>query len=135
MVRKRRRLIVFLLLCAGCGGGSGGLSLGPGALFVEPGPESPSEASTPGAGRLVPLPTPDVARYRIRTGDVLTISVMGEAEMTRSLPVGQSDDVSMTFHLEYAPTSCAVRLGSSLIRPSLSAASGCSEGRRRQAAA
>ncbi|MHC5056137.1 MAG: polysaccharide biosynthesis/export family protein [Planctomycetota bacterium] len=92
MVRECRRLIVFLLIFAGCRGGSEELLLGPGALFAEP--EPGTDASTPPPGRLTPLPTPDVERYRIRTGDVLTISVMGEAEMTRSLPVGPDGRIS-----------------------------------------
>jgi polysaccharide export outer membrane protein len=93
MVRNHSRLAVFLLLFASCGGGgSGELLLGPGALFVEPG-SSPG-ASTQEPGRLAPLPTPEVGRYRIRTGDVLTISVMGEPEMTRSLPVGPDGRIS-----------------------------------------
>jgi len=82
-----------LLLLAGCGKVAEELPLGPGALFVEP--ESRPEASE-GAGpaHLTPLPAPVAGRYRIRTGDVLTISVIGEPEMTRSLPVGPDGRIS-----------------------------------------
>ena len=94
MVRELRPFAVPLLLLAGCAGAGGlaELPLGPGALFVEPEPTPEEPASPP--GRLAPLPAPDIERYRIRTGDVLTISVMGEPEMTRSLPVGPDGRIS-----------------------------------------
>jgi len=91
MARKIRLLAVLMLL-AGCGGGPPELPLGPGMLFVEPEPTSQEPTLQP--GRLAPLATPDIERYRIRTGDVLTISVMGEAEMTRTLPVGPDGRIS-----------------------------------------
>ncbi len=95
MAAKHIRRIAILALVAGvsgCGGGRGpgDLAFGPGSLFVEPAPG----ALTPRAERVKPLPTPEVGRYRIRTGDVLTISVMGETEMTRSLPVGPDGRIS-----------------------------------------
>jgi len=94
MRRKYILSTASLLLLAGCGKIPDELPLGPGALFVEP--EARPEAPKGGeAARLTPLPTPVVGRYRIRTGDILTISVMGEPDMTtRSLPVGPDGRIS-----------------------------------------
>ena len=93
MRRNRFHLAALLLLITGCGGApEGELLLGPGTLFVEPEPQPVARETQP--GHLTPLPTPPPGRYRIRTGDVLTISVMGEPEMTQSLPVGPDGRIS-----------------------------------------
>jgi protein involved in polysaccharide export with SLBB domain len=82
-----------LAFLAGCAGRRAA-ELGPGPFF----PETPAPASAPppqaGAEEPDALEPPAEDRYRIRTGDVLEISILGEPEMTRSVPVGPDGRVS-----------------------------------------
>jgi polysaccharide export outer membrane protein len=83
---------------AGCAGGPEAGALGPGGDLLAPmtvastlmeGPVEPAEPKRLTAP-LAPRPGP----YRIRTGDVLTISVLGEPDMTRTMPVGPEGRIS-----------------------------------------
>ena len=65
--------------------------LGPGPLVSGP-VMAPEEAPRP--VERVPRQPVRPLRYRIRTGDVLTISVMGEPDMTETLPVGPDGRIS-----------------------------------------
>jgi polysaccharide export outer membrane protein len=81
-------------ILAGCGEVADQMDLGPGIdlgqpLAAEPESKDPADA----APEILPLP-PRHGPYRIRTGDVLTIAVLGEPEMTRTMPVGPDGRLS-----------------------------------------
>lgn len=109
----RRILLPLALvpLLAGCGARSNG-GLGPGPLLPEPVPlgrgvaagtlpaatdesaDGSQAARSPAAKSPTASVLPSDDRYRIRTGNVLTISILGEPEMTRSIPVGPDGRIS-----------------------------------------
>ena len=87
----QRSLILAALVLAGCGRGPM-VDLGPGLPIEGDVPAALAEAAGPTEKVLPSPPTDD--RYRIRTGDVITISVLGEEDMTRKLPVGPDGRIS-----------------------------------------
>jgi polysaccharide export outer membrane protein len=75
--------------------GSARMPMGPGIDLLASGEQNVEEANEgveklPQARRRRPRPGP----YRIRTGDVLTISVLGESDMTQTTPVGPDGRIS-----------------------------------------
>jgi len=91
-----RNSACFLLLAvflAGCGKEEEADVLGPGVDLAAPLPMEAADEAAPAAATILPLP-PRHGPYRIRTGDVLTISVLGEPEMTRTIPVGPDGRLS-----------------------------------------
>ncbi len=87
----KRSLILAALVLAGCGRGPM-VDLGPGLPIEGDIPHALAEAPAPTEKVLPSPPTDD--RYRIRTGDVLTISILGEQDMTQKLPVGPDGRIS-----------------------------------------
>jgi polysaccharide export outer membrane protein len=86
-------VFVPLVLLAGCGRRAA-VELGPGPLGPAlDGVVASKEAREPEPERLAPEP-PSLGPYRIRTGDVLTISVLGEPDMTQTVPVGPDGRIS-----------------------------------------
>jgi polysaccharide export outer membrane protein len=91
-------VVVFL---AGCGGRPETVDeLGPGVDLVAPasvataaGGREESSAVVPTVSTLPALP-PRPGPYRIRTGDVLTITVLGEPDMMQTMPVGPDGRIS-----------------------------------------
>jgi polysaccharide export outer membrane protein len=82
------------LWLAGCGGG-GMVPMGPGPLSFGPGPVVDRTKGQLTRERIDPSTEPvDRGAYRIRSGDVLTISILGESEMKETLPVGPDGRIS-----------------------------------------
>lgn len=84
---------ISLLICViGCGR-AGVVLVGPGPLDVGPAPAEPLETLAEPVA-VQPQTSPEPERYRVRTGDVLTISVLGEPDMTKTVPVGPDGRIS-----------------------------------------
>jgi len=86
-------VILCFVAASGLSCRDGGLALlGPGPLE---GGEAPVQSvEPPGAPLALPEPPQGPEPYRVRTGDLLTISVLGEPDMTMTLPVGPDGRIS-----------------------------------------
>ena len=89
--------ILVAVVLAGCAGGPEAEVLGPGVdlLPLRSAASTTAEPVQPDEPKLVTATLPPRAGpYRIRTGDVLTISVLGEPDMTQTMPVGPDGRIS-----------------------------------------
>ena len=84
--------ILALVVLAGCRG-EPVADLGPALPIAGPASAPAPDDAAVSTEEVLPSPPVD-DRYRIRTGDVITISILGEQDMTRKLPVGPDGRIS-----------------------------------------
>jgi polysaccharide export outer membrane protein len=99
---RHARVLCVALFCLGCGPRqiattepASDLMLPAEDEFVEDSATGVQTTAAPQPERIESIPLPArPAPYKIRTGDILTISVLGEPDLTRTLPVGPDGRLS-----------------------------------------